>query len=193
MTYLNVAQLKERGWSGRLIRSLLGSPDDNFVPVATKSGRPQRMYLLSRVIEAESCKPEFTAAQSRRGKFADRSKKQIEAKAEQLKNAVDDYPLPDFPDSYEALLFKVHSNTLGSKLLQERLALPDLIASMDSLNDVLDLYKWHSGIGEARPNLKRRVLAYIVNRYPILQRAADIELADTEAKGCAWAFGLFRH
>jgi hypothetical protein len=62
MTYLNVAQLRDRGWNDRLIKSMLGEPDDTFLPRISKPGWPQRLYLTSRVVAAETNDPDFRRA-----------------------------------------------------------------------------------------------------------------------------------
>ena len=50
---LTASQLKERGWTEGLIRSVLGAPDKRRKNPNYRSAAPLRLYFLGRVLDAE--------------------------------------------------------------------------------------------------------------------------------------------
>jgi hypothetical protein len=52
-----------------------------------------------------------------------------------------------------------------------------LLDTMKSLEHALSSSTWHSGVREARLQLKKKMLAHIVEHYPAPQDAVDVELA----------------
>lgn len=85
---------------------------------------------------------------------------------EQLKEIVDSIALPSLTLTYEELLNEIHSKRMpfDGCVSKERLALSVLLDRLKSVDDVLTLYKWHSGIREARLHLKRKILVDIVKQ-----------------------------
>lgn len=53
--HLNLASLKERGWTPALVKEFLGEPDKTKVNPFYKSAAPQKLYRVDRVREIEQC------------------------------------------------------------------------------------------------------------------------------------------
>lgn len=184
-SYLTMADLRNRGWNERLVKSFLGSPDETSSMPNQKAGRPHRLYLLHRVLDIENTSPEFAMEKKRIASFSQRAKKSIDVKRQQLKEIVDSFELPVFVHPYSLLFERARmspaaTDTPGSI---ERVALKDLLATMKSMEEQLALYQWHSGVCEARIILKKKILEHIVKSYPALEQAAASELASDDGGG----------
>ena len=77
-------QLKQRGWSPKLIKTYLGDPDRTDPnPIYPGKGAPRKRWEQTRVEAAEKC-PEFLAHQTKRAKVSARSKGVAEKKRQRL-------------------------------------------------------------------------------------------------------------
>lgn len=55
--HLNLASLRERGWTPALVRAFLGEPDKTKANPFYKSAAPQKLYLVDRVKKIEASEP----------------------------------------------------------------------------------------------------------------------------------------
>src|SRR3954447_375258 len=74
-----VPELRKRGWTDRLIRKLLGEPDEIKRSLHFWKAPPTQLYACDRVIAAES-DPAFVAYQASRAKRSAASKATAERK-----------------------------------------------------------------------------------------------------------------
>lgn len=93
-SYFSVRQLKERGWTERLVRLYLEAPDRTAPNPRRKSGAPKRLYLKTRVVEIEESSVEFTRDKARSDSYSDRLQVQSDAKRLHLENLVRGIALP---------------------------------------------------------------------------------------------------
>ena len=66
-TFLAASQLKNRGWTGDLIREFLGEPDEIRPNLSRRKGRMKHLYSFTRVETAEASEA-FKLAQEKRAK-----------------------------------------------------------------------------------------------------------------------------
>jgi hypothetical protein len=86
--FITLTSVKARGWSAKLIESVLGPPDKEAANPNYRSGPPMRLWLLSRVEAAEQTSPAFIAHKAKRdaahaGASA-RSKAAVDRKRDEL-------------------------------------------------------------------------------------------------------------
>ena len=74
-----VAELRQRGWSDRLIRELLGKPDTIRDSAYHWKGPPRQLYACDRVVVAEA-DPAFISYQGSRARRSAASKATAERK-----------------------------------------------------------------------------------------------------------------
>ena len=77
-TTLRASELKERGWTEKLIRTVLGEPDERRKNPDHRSAVPMRLYFMGRVLDAEQ-QPSVRARLQRIAEL--RSKRSATAKA----------------------------------------------------------------------------------------------------------------
>lgn len=173
MNYLSMIELRARGWNDRLVRKFLGDPDQ--FRLSMQGGRPQRLYRLDRVEAIERFQPAFAVAQERKDFLSRRARKSIESKSLHLNEIVDSIPLVPLIQPFEQLLAeaRLQSTVMVEKKAGNRVALEILLDRLKPLYDALSLYMWHSGVREARMQLRTRILAHIVKHYPALQEATE--------------------
>lgn len=82
------SHLKERGWSPKLIETLLGPPDQTARNPVYRSKAPMRLWERTRVEAAEK-HPDFLVYQAKRAKASARSKAVAERKQRELLDKVD--------------------------------------------------------------------------------------------------------
>lgn len=173
-SYLTIQQLKERGWSRRLVAQFLGPADLTGKPTPTKTGRPRQYFCSRKVLRIEQGHPEFASESARSREFALRSARAASEKHECLVDVVAQIALPRLDLAFDALLSLVAEarQLKDSEMPLEQLALEYLLDTMVSLEAALAIYAWHSGVCEARKDLGDRLLNHIVQTYPLLSDAA---------------------
>lgn len=72
--YLSASELRARGWTDRLIRMFLVTPDRTVPNPRRYGGRPMRLYRLDRVIVIEEGNAEFASQRSRSDSYSTRIK-----------------------------------------------------------------------------------------------------------------------
>lgn len=80
--------VKQRGWSDRLIKDLLGEPDEYAVNRFYKSGPPMRLFLLSRVETAEHSEA-YLKSRKAGEKRREAAKKAVETKRKKTRDYLD--------------------------------------------------------------------------------------------------------
>lgn len=185
MTFLTISELRERGWNDRLVRTILGKPDTTYLPQKANPGRPQGLYALSRVMNLENTNPEFRAVKDRRSTSGDRIKRYQAQKLEQINETIKWLVMPEIKVPFAHLMEEAHSMKGGfpADFSECRVAVALLLDRMKSLEAALDIYKWHSGIREARLILKRKLLDHIIKHYPDLEQDANDIWAECSGKG----------
>lgn len=181
--YLTMSQLRDRGWNDRMVRHYLGDADDTYLRPGPRPGRPQRLYLLNRVVAVETLRPEFNQDQVRKAELAERTRRSAEVKMRQFQYEIEAIELPQFSEQYAEITAKSRERwpALAGRIPEDRLALTLLLDSLQPvLDNALSLYTWHPGIREARLMLKQRVLAHVVKHYPALAAVAQAELSDSD-------------
>lgn len=181
--YVTMNQLRARGWNDRMVRHYLGEADDSYLPPGPRPGRPQRLYLLDRVVAVETQRPEFTHDQVRKAELAERARRSAEVKMRQFQYEIEAIDLPQYAEQYAEIIAKSRARwpALAGRVPEDRLALTLLLDSLQPvLDNALSLYTWHPGIREARLILKQRVLAHVVKHYPALAAVAQAELSNAE-------------
>jgi hypothetical protein len=81
--------VKARGWSPKLIETILGAPDQFKRNPTRRSGPPMQLWLRRRVEATEHASPEFIAYQVKRAAASIRSKQAAERKRVQLRADID--------------------------------------------------------------------------------------------------------
>lgn len=171
--FLTFRELKERGWSNKMVQSLLGVADDHAANPHFKMGRPMRLYALTRVMDLER-QIEFqvarAAAQSRgvlaSAQFAEKSRVQERISTDiQIK----------IPVWSAAQLRDLATKEFGIQTCSHLQAMNELEVVMGHAKAAewaLDSFFWHPGIRPVRQKLRRRILGDIVNKYPQLAHVA---------------------
>jgi len=171
--HLTVLQIIDRGWTRRMIDLFLGDADLQTRP-GHRSGRPARLYCVSRVLKVESSNEDFQAELDMSRFHASRSQRRIEVKRQTLLNCVAQMLMPALQQPYSALLTVAKNaavlQTAGSP---DRVALDYLLATMNSLGHSLNIYASHPGVRDAREALRIRILEHIREHYPMLSGDVD--------------------
>lgn len=182
--YLTAGDLKRRGWTDRLIKMFLGSPDRTLPNPHVKSGSPKRLYLASRVEAIEQNGTEFREQRSRSQSYSQR----IRSKAGEKRAALTDLSaaiiLPDMTLPFEQIVNRAREKQRESVFYASqpvfRVALDILLDTMKSLEWELDEFMYHSGVRDARRLLRRRMLAHIIDNYPDLAEVARVRAAEED-------------
>ncbi len=74
IAYLSASELRARGWTDRLIRMFLVTPDRTVPNPRRYGGRPMRLYRLDRVVVIEEGNAEFASQRSRSDSYSSRIK-----------------------------------------------------------------------------------------------------------------------
>jgi len=186
--HLTIRELRERGWNDRLVRNFLGKPDDMGTSHTPSGGRrPHKLYSYNRVTTVERTKA-FQEEKSRSIAFARRAKSISDDKSSVLHEVVDDVVMPEYLPNFDELISaaknKKNNDLFLSHTPEYQVAVEVLLDRMKLLEDELNLYRWHSGVREARILLKKKMLSHIRKRYPLLAEAVNIKLS-TLAEGGA--------
>jgi hypothetical protein len=181
-TYVSMSDLRERGWTRGMVRTLLGLHDklDRSV-IAPKS--PRRLWESMRVFD-EEIKPSFSAQKNdraKRSKAAANARHQSKAQALEaaLHIAIDLSRVPDdYPEKTLAIAKKFGVQQFeieegGLVLGWECIATEHLMQSLASLHDALDEFVGKPGVVAARQSLEYRILTAIGERFPELEVECD--------------------
>lgn len=183
MTYVTMQQLRERGWNDRQVKLYLGNHD--VAPMGIqKPGRPERQFLLSRVITVEQTIPKFAVEQERKKDYAERIKISNQTKLNFMTDSINEMTIPDLTYPYEQLLADSADRANLYGIPVERVALDTLLDKLKSMDANLDLYQWHSGVREARILLKQKILTHIVAHYPELEKVVELEAETVRGGMC---------
>ncbi|MBK4736089.1 hypothetical protein [Noviherbaspirillum pedocola] len=183
--FIDVSGLRLRGWTPRMIRNLLGTPDNcGWAPGQTASQHPS-LYAIARVMHAENTDWRFLAERDLTATCSSRLHRAKGRAREKLCNVVEEIALPvlvePLEDLLEAARLMQNFDAKWRLLSEERVALEMLSAKLASLAWQLDMYRGQAGIRSARTLLAQKIQAHIINRYPSLSAAA------TNADECAGA------
>lgn len=188
--YFSVRQLKERGWTERLVSMYLPQSDHSVPNPHRKQGAPKRLYLVDKVLRIEGEIPEFQSQKERSAKYSVRLKVQSDAKRLHLEGLVRQIQLPLLHRSWADVRREAQERRFAEPALAERsverVAVDFLLDTMKSLDWHLDEFVWHSGIRDARKLLRRRMLAHIINSYPMLADAAKDRAAKEDGNADGW-------
>ena len=179
--HMTMDELRERGWSNRLIKLFLGKPQRQY-----GLRKFRNIYPSSHVLRIES-EEQFQKEKARTEVYAKQARTIVGDKCASLNEMVLDIELPlDLP-STEVVLdearTKIKHDLFLEHLTENQVALDVLLDRMKLLEDELGLYRWHSGIRDARVLLKKRMLAHIQEQYPVLAKVVSERLKElaTEA------------
>lgn len=179
MGALTARQLRERGWTKRMMERFLVKPDGFAQNPHVLTGRPMRLYRTDRVQAAEA-HDDFTgclvAAKVRSARFADLYK----LKADALCLIADGIDIEILELDRQTLTRNTHAE-YGMFMREHdhhKNEVAYLLANAKNTEWGLDAYYWHQGIRMARLKLRRRVLVKVMECYP------HLGLAD----GCRDAF-----
>lgn len=188
--YFSVRELKGRGWTERLVRQYLGEPDWTVPNPQRRSAAPKRLYLITRVTAIESVEHEFQQDKERSALYSVRLKVLSDNKRLQLEGLVRAVPMPplefSWSDVRKLAVERRASHPSNAEHSVERVAVDILLDTMKSLDWHLDEFMWHSGIREARKLLRRRMLAHVINHYPMLADAAKDRAAQETGNTEEW-------
>ena len=87
--YYALKEIRARGWSLRLIETVLGEPDKLVRIHRRRSSAPARLWSRERVEAAEKSSPDFIGYQPKRAAASARSKKTAERKRGELRADID--------------------------------------------------------------------------------------------------------
>jgi hypothetical protein len=173
--YYSTKELKARGWSEKLIRTFLGAPDRTLPNPYFNHGHEKRLYSASRVAQVESSF-HFMKEHAASREVSGRIRGALDRKREELEKLVSLIDIPPLPLSEQELMSKVVTVRQTTLMLERRsegqVALDILLDTMKSLEWHLDPFMWHPGIRHARKLLRGRMLAHIIDHYPVLAAAA---------------------
>jgi hypothetical protein len=173
--YYSTKQLKGRGWTERLIRTFLGGPDKRISNPYFSQGHEKHLYLVSRVIQAESG-PSFTKDHAAARKVSACIRGAVDRKREELERLVSMITLPPLTLPEKELIGQaavvLQTGPVQGLHSESHVALNILLDTMKSLEWHLDPFMWHPGIRHARKLLRGRMLAHIIDHYPALAAAA---------------------
>lgn len=179
--YLTFRQLRNRGWSKRMVERFLESADALTENPHLSSGRPMRLYSAGRVDMAE-IRDDFKACIAAAKIKSDRSNAIHVAKSEALLDLAQSIEVK-IPALSRENLALWSQQEYGPYIHQEdrhKNEVAYLVANTKDAEWGLDAFYWHQGIRNARLCLRRRVLVEIMNAYPHLSDAV-LEISRLEA------------
>jgi hypothetical protein len=187
--------LKQRGWSNKLIHSLLGEPDLTKMNPFYRSAPGMKLYLLKRVEEAEKNKA-FIDFQPLREKYRQRALKVAEKKRDELLAYVEalKIKIPRFPKDQlykfackhynrlweEREAFDKHAEPADDEAFLNRIAVNFLRHACSSYEDRLE--ELHGKVGNflAYFALKEKILTKIAECYPYLAEECKRQNGDED-------------
>ena len=188
--YLSARELKERGWTERLIRIYLPQPDKTVPNPYRAAGAPKRLYAATKVAQIERDLAEFQTDREKSDRYSTRLQVQSNARKSMLDELVRSIELPPLTLTWDEVMAAVQKQRLNDPALaaqpESELALQLLLDTVKSLDWHLDEYMYHSGIREARKLHRRRMLAHIIDRYPVLAEPARRRAASEDGNTDSW-------
>jgi hypothetical protein len=189
-TYLVKSDLKDRGWSDGLIKTLLVAPDKTRTNPKYQSGPRTQLFALARVEIAEQS-PEFISKRVDREKRQAAAQKGVETKKKKMDGYVRSVKI-EVPRLEDSLLIKESCDHYNSnKKLKERNFTPATHSSEQSflnritvnyLRHQLTSYETHLdeiagkvGTGDAYLEIKIKVLDAIADAYPHLRPECEAQ------------------
>jgi hypothetical protein len=171
--FYTVTDLRQRGWTRRLIQRFLGNADSLAPNPHIKRGRPMKYFETARVhsVEAREIFEEETQASLQRKQAGQKVLEEKTQALVELAKTVD----PDLPDWSIADLDEKAFELFGmisEGVSLHRAHISALVQFCSSSEWVLDDYFWHPGIRPARIVIRRKVLAKIIQTYPHLNDVA---------------------
>jgi hypothetical protein len=178
-SYLSLQDLQAKGWSRRLISRYLGDPDRVAVTSQSLSGRPSSLYCAKRV-RAVSTRPDLAKEFAQVQTFVIRNQRVANERFENMRSAVVAMALPDLRHDISTVLCNVRRQYpwVTSFAEEHRLAVENLLGTLELSVDALETFSWHAGVCEARKLLEKRMLAHISETYPLLAHAVSLKEAE---------------
>jgi hypothetical protein len=180
---LTQTDLKERGWSKKLIDALLGDPDQTARnPVYPNKAPPMKLWERARVEAAEK-HPDFLAYQTKRAKASARSKAVAQCKRQELLDKVNAIDIHikrwQLPKLSRAAIWEWEQmgnerdeyfrNGAGAdEATKNRWAVNYIRHNLVYSGQDLVLYPGQTGINEAEAVLEHRIYEEIAEVYPEL-------------------------
>lgn len=182
--FISVTGLKQRGWTDKLIKILLGEPDKTAQNPHYRSAAPMRLYLKSRVEEVETS-AEWTALKGEADKRKQSASKAVETKLQKLRVELAKLKISIIELSKDELIQKAcdHYNSRQTyRGIEFEPAGPESNPrfidriTVNYLRHVLTPYerelaevKGKTGVGEAYMEISRKVFDAISDLYPWLK------------------------
>ena len=172
-SFYTVTDLRQRGWTRRLIQRFLGNADNLAPNPHFKRGRPMKYFETARVhsVEAREVFEEETQVSLQRKQAGQKVLEEKTQALVELAKTVDP-ALPDWSiaelDAKASQLFGMLTD--GTSRLRAQISA--LVQFCSPSEWVLDDYFWHPGIRPARIVIRRNVLAKIIQSYPHLNDVA---------------------
>lgn len=146
---------KERGWTDKLIKKFLGAPDETRTNPHYSCAAPMKLYLKSRVEQAEASaefQKEYSVARKRSETAAKSASRAVETKINQLIEVVEEMSSVDFPDLTKDELIKEACDHYNSQCF-----VPDHVIYKRDMNG--------RGFKEATPQSDENFLSRITVNY----------------------------
>lgn len=177
--FFTLTQVKERGWSDRLILEILGSPDTTRKNPFYRSGPLIKLFMMDRVVSAEASEA-FIAYQSKRAAMSARSKTTAQRKRQELLADIENMPVSikrkpsetvikeairNWEDrGYERDDYRDGSN--ADDATKRRWAVNYIRHNLCQYDESLEGVAGKIGVSEAVTAIRRKVYAKIAEAYP---------------------------
>jgi hypothetical protein len=203
--YFYYSTLIKRGWTRSQIKSLLGQHDKEGKNPHYRSGPPSRLFLRTRVIEAEQANT-FKSAQTDREKRSEAAVRAVETKRKKIQETFESLSItlprlsqeelvkhavynrnahiPDWKiEQEETRLCRVEDLRPWSEAdpFRDRICVNYLRHSATSYDRLLRMIEGRVGKDEARQILRRKVYTAIAEAYPYLKDEAERQI---ERRNC---------
>lgn len=170
---LTYRQLRERGWSRKMVTKHLGDADCHTVNPHVGSGRPMRLFSnwrVRQIEESELFRQDLVLAKAR----SESAVAQFHAKTAALNEiaASIEINVPMFGPSELRQLTEIEFGCCTDERQHLENELSFVLLRSKPMEWTLDHYYWHPGIRVARQKLRRRILAAVVHAYPTLAMVA---------------------
>jgi hypothetical protein len=191
--YFYYSTLLKRGWTQKLIRTVLGDEDKETPNPHNRSGPPSRLFLRTRVIEAEASDA-FKSSQTDREKRSEAAKRAVDTKREKILSTMEslNITLPEL--SQQELIehavqnrnaqipdWKIEQGDVRLCQVEEIRSWPEADAFRDricvnflrhgatSYDRILRILEGKIGKDDAQQILREKVFAAIAESYPYLR------------------------
>jgi hypothetical protein len=197
---LMTSDLENRGWTKALIRKFLPTPDKTTANPVFPSKARMRLYALDRVQQIES-KEEFQREKAKVPQHRQTAKKAVATKRKRTQEYIDNLVVELPPLSLDELIKLAieHYNSrpplnreraefwrpAGSNSdvgFLHRIAVNYLRHCCTGYHTHLERIAGKTGVDEAYPKLKKKILTAIRLKYPILVKACENQSDATDEK-----------